>query len=66
MARKGRESKARLDRELPNLLKQREAAQKELDHLGSASGSAWHKLRESVDTAVQKLEDAVGRVGSEI
>jgi hypothetical protein len=65
-ARKGRDSKARLDRELPDLLKQRGAAQKKLEELGSTSSAAWHKVKESVDTAVQKLEDAVDRVGSEI
>jgi len=65
-ARKGRDSKARLDRKLPDLLKQRGAAQKKLDELGSTSSAAWHKVKESVDTAVQKLEDAVDRVGSEI
>jgi hypothetical protein len=64
--RKGQDSKARLDRELPELLKQREAAQRKLDQVGSTSGMAWHKLKDSVDAAVQKLEDAVDRVGSEI
>lgn len=64
--RKGRDSKARLDRALPSLLKQREAAQRELDELSSTSSSAWHKVKERVDSAVQKLEDAVDRVGSEI
>ena len=64
--RKGRDSKARLDQALPDLLKQREAAQRELDELGSTSSSAWRKVRERVDAAVQKLEDAVDRVGSEI
>jgi len=64
--RKGRDSKARLDRELPDLLKQREAAQRKLDQLESTSGEAWHKVKASLDTTVQKLEDAVDRVGSEI
>jgi len=64
--RKGRDSKARLDRALPDLLKQREAAQKKLDQLASTNGEAWHKVKGSVNTAVQKLEDAVDRVGSEI
>jgi hypothetical protein len=62
--RKGRDSKARLDRALPDLLKQREAAQKKLDQLESTSGETWHKVKASVDSAVQKLEDAVDRVGS--
>jgi len=65
-ARKGRDSKERLDRELPDLQKQREAARQKLVELEAASGSAWNKLKEGVETAVQKLEDVVDRAGSRI
>jgi len=64
--RKGKESKARLDRELPDLLKRREAAQKKLDELGSTGGEAWQKVKAGLDTAIEKLEETVDRVGSEI
>ncbi len=64
--RKGQDSKERLDKELPDLQKQREAAQNKLVELEAASGSAWHKIKGSVDAAVQKLEDAVDRAGTRI
>jgi hypothetical protein len=65
-ARKGRDSKERLDGELPDLQKQREAARQKLMELEATSGSSWHKLKEGVETAVQKLEDTVNRAGSRI
>ncbi len=64
--RKGGESKERLDRELPDLRAQRQAAQRKLDELDDSTAGAWLKLRAGVNAAVDKIEQSIDRVGQKI
>ena len=65
-ANKGEESKAKLDRELPALERERREAARRLDQLEVSTGKAWQTLKADVDVAIGKLERTLNRVGEAI